>query len=72
MVVVGSNKIVADMNAARERQEKYCLALESARVRVAYKIPASAINNTVEINGPNPMGPSGRFIVVIVNESLGF
>lgn len=71
-MVVGANKVVKDIEAARKRQQEYCLALESARVRVAYGIPASSINNTIEINGANPFAAPGRFIVVIVEESLGF
>jgi L-lactate utilization protein LutB len=72
VIVIGSNKIVPNLEAARARQNDYCLQLESARVRVAYKVPASQINNSVEITGSNPWGAPGRFIFIIVNESLGF
>ena len=70
VVVVGSNKIVKDAAAANDRIENYSLALESARVRVAYKVPASAIKNRVVINGANPYG--SRVTVVIVKQALGF
>jgi len=72
IVVVGAQKIVKDYNEAVERTEKYCLPIESARVRIAYKIPASSINNFLAIRGGNPFGPPGRFHVIIVKESLGF
>jgi len=72
IVVIGAQKIVKDYNEAVERTEKYCLPLESARARIAYKVPGSAINNFVAIRSGNPYGAPGRFHIVIVKESLGF
>lgn len=54
VVVVGANKITKDYDTAVKRTYEYCLPLESARVRVAYGVPASSINNFVALRGPNP------------------
>jgi len=70
VVVLGSNKIVANEAAAEKRLNDYQLKLESARVRVAYKVPASAVINKVAVRAANPFGP--RTTVVIVKKSLGF
>jgi 1-Cys peroxiredoxin 6 len=70
VMVTGSNKIVSDFEEAKTRLHEYQLRLESARVRVAYKVPASALMNEVALTAANPMGP--RTIVVIIKESLGF
>jgi len=75
VLVVGSNKIVQDLEAARARQRDYCLPLESARVRIAYAamgVKASQINNSLEITSGNPFAPPGRYHVILVNESLGY
>jgi hypothetical protein len=75
LLVVGSNKIVKDLQEANNRQEHYCLPLESARARIAYAamgVKGSSINNAVAIRGPNPWGTPGRYHVIIVQESLGF
>jgi len=72
VVVAGAQKIVKDYNEAVERTEKYCLPLESARARIAYGIPASAINNFVAIRAGNPFAAPGRFHIIIIKESLGF
>jgi len=69
VLVTGSNKVVKDLAEAEQRVQ-YQLALESARVRVAYKIPGSAVNNKLVINGGNPFGP--RITVVIINQAWGF
>lgn len=70
VVVLGTNKIVADEAEADKRLYDYQLKLESARVRVAYGVPASAVINKVAIRGSNPFG--SRSTVVIVKKSLGF
>jgi hypothetical protein len=70
VVVTGSNKIVADEKEAEDRLFNYQLKLESARVRVAYKVPASAVVNKVAIKSTNPWGP--RTHVVIIEKVLGF
>jgi len=70
--VVGTQKIVRDLSTGLKRQQEYCLAIESARARVAYKVPGSAINNTAIISGSNPWGTPGRIHVIFVTEALGF
>jgi len=72
VVVVGTNKIVKDAAAAEERLYKFALPLESARVRIAYKVKASAANNVAWLKGANPFGAKGRVHVVIVPGSYGF
>jgi len=72
LLVVGSNKIVATKDDAIRRLEEYVLPLESARVRVVYKLPASAANNVLVINSANPWGAPGRVHVILVKEALGF
>jgi len=71
VLVVGHQKIVPTLDTAFQRQSEYCLPLESARSRVAYKVPGSAINNIAVISGSNPWGPT-RIHVIIVKETLGF
>mmetsp|Transcript_14343 Transcript_14343/g.20008 ORF Transcript_14343/g.20008 Transcript_14343/m.20008 type:complete len:232 (-) Transcript_14343:36-731(-) len=72
IIVVGSNKIVPTYDDAVKRTEEYALPLESARARIAYGVPGSAINNFVAIKGANPWGGQGRFTVIIVKEALGY
>jgi len=75
IVVVGSNKIVPDLAAGRQRIEEWSLPLESARARIAYAsmgIKASKIGCQVEIRSGNPFGAPGRIHVVIVEDVLGF
>ena len=70
VVVTGSNKLVEN-EAEAEARIQYQYQLESARVRVAYKIPASQISNKVVMKNVNPMAPP-RVHVVIIEKSLGF
>lgn len=70
VVVTGSNKIVKDEAEAEHRLVHYQLALESARVRVAYGVPASQISNKIAVRAANPWNP--RVTVVIIEKSLGF
>jgi hypothetical protein len=72
VVVVSSNKIVKDLATGFQRQREYPLALESTRVRVAYKVPASDLKTRLTINGGNPFGNEGRLRVIIINEALGY
>ncbi|KAF9174326.1 hypothetical protein BGX21_005633 [Mortierella sp. AD011] len=71
IVVAGSNKIVKDELEAWKRQEEYALPLESARVRIAYGLPASAITHYEVIRKANPFN-ANRIQVIIVNEALGY
>ncbi len=47
----GTQKLVADHEAILTREREYCLTVESARVRDAYKIPGSQIVNSVYLKG---------------------
>jgi len=69
--VVGSNKIVATRQAARDRLYNFCVPLESARSRVAYGVPGSNANYVVELNAENPFGPR-PIVVVLLRGSWGF
>ncbi|KAF9314430.1 hypothetical protein BG006_003940 [Podila minutissima] len=71
IVVAGSNKIVKDQTEAFKRLHEHALGLESARVRIAYGLPASAVSNMMVINQPSPFNKE-RIHVVIVNDSLGY
>lgn len=72
VVVAGTQKIVKDHAAVLERTESYCLALESARVRDAYKIPGSQIVNAVQLNQKSPFEQKGRLTVILIKEALGY
>lgn len=72
LIVMGSNKIVPTKEDLYKRIEEFCLPLESGRMRVAYKIPASSLNNVLIINGPNPFNPYPPFHFIIVKKSLGY
>jgi len=70
VLVTGTNKIVRDIEEAKQRLHEYQLKLESARVRVEYKAPASAVVNEVVLNAAHPMAP--RTTVVLIKEALGY
>ena len=72
VLVCGTHKIVPTYADAVKRTEEFCLPVESARVRIAYKVPASAINNFVAIRGANPFSPNPRVTIVFVKEVLGY
>ncbi|KAF9437570.1 hypothetical protein BGZ76_000167 [Entomortierella beljakovae] len=71
IVVAGSNKIVKDENEAWKRQEEHALELESARVRIAYGLPGSAVTHYEVIRKANPFN-ANRIQIIIVNEALGY
>jgi len=71
VVIAGSNKIVPTYDDAVKRTEQFCLPLESARARIVYKVPGSAINFFVALRSGNPYGP-GRVHVILVTECLGY
>jgi hypothetical protein len=68
ILVVGTQKIVADLEAGFLRINEYALRLEDARAQAAYGIH-SAVNKVVVIN--REITP-GRITVVLVDEVLGF
>lgn len=69
LLVAGTNKIVPNEKEADARLH-YQYLLESARVRVAFKVPSSAIANKAAIKMANPFG--ARTTVLLIRKSLGF
>jgi hypothetical protein len=67
--VVGSQKIVPNVDEGLKRLHEYSLVLESERARKAYGIPGSALNNILIINGS--IAP-GRLTVILVQQAIGF
>jgi LUD domain len=68
ILVVGTQKIVPDLEDGLRRINEYALPLEDARAQAAYGIH-SAVNKVVIIN--REITP-GRITVVLVDEVLGF
>jgi hypothetical protein len=68
ILVVGTQKIVSDLEEALRRVEEYAFPLEDARAQAAYGIH-SGVNKVLIIN--RELAP-GRITVVFVNEALGF
>ena len=65
--VVGTQKIVKDLDAAFERIEEHALPLESERLQKVFGIP-SATNKLLIVNGERP----GRTTVILIKEAVGF
>ena len=68
ILVVGTQKIVPDLEEGLRRIDEYAFPLEDARAQEAYGIH-SAVNKILIINGE--ITP-GRITVVLVDEALGF
>jgi hypothetical protein len=68
ILVVGTQKIVSDLQDGLRRIDEYALPLEDARAQSAYGIH-SAVNKVLIIN--REITP-GRITVVLVDEVLGF
>ena len=68
ILVVGTQKIVPDLEEGLRRIDEYAFPLEDARAQAAYGIH-SAVNKVLIIN--REFMP-GRIIVVLVDEVLGF
>jgi hypothetical protein len=68
ILVVGGQKVVADVEAGLRRINDYCFPLEDQRARQAYGVP-SGVNNVLIIN--RVVAP-GRITVLLVQERLGF
>jgi len=67
-LVVGTNKIVRDMAAARDRVWHCQLPLESARCRIAYAamgVTASHPNNVIEITGTSAWSGTNYHIIFV-------
>jgi hypothetical protein len=67
VLVVGSQKLVPDLDTAFQRIEEYAFPLEDARALVAYGMH-SAINKLLIVRGDMP----GRTSVVLVKDAIGF
>ncbi|MEK6954326.1 MAG: lactate utilization protein [Candidatus Micrarchaeota archaeon] len=67
--VVGTQKIVKNLDDAMKRIYEYVLPLESERARKAYGVPGSAVNKLLIIN--KEINPE-RLHLIFVNEKLGF
>jgi acyl-CoA hydrolase len=65
--VVGTQKLVADLEAARERIYQHSLVLEDARAIAAYG-QHSQVGKVMEIHGELP----GRIHIVPVRQVVGF
>jgi hypothetical protein len=68
ILVVGTQKIVSDLEEGLRRIDEYALPLEDARAQAAYGI-RSAVNKVLIIN--REITP-GRITVVFVDEAIGF
>ncbi len=67
--VVGTQKIVADVDEGMKRMYEHSLKLEAERVKKKYNWPGSAVNKMLMINKE---ARPGRITVVLVKEVLGF
>lgn len=65
--VVGAQKLVSDLVAARDRIYDHCLALEDARARQVYGT-GSRVGKILEIYEEDP----GRIHVVLIRQRVGF
>jgi LUD domain len=68
ILVIGGQKIVADVPTGLRRIREYCFPLEDRRAREAYGVP-SGVNNILIIN--RAMAPN-RISAILVRQSLGF
>src|SRR5712691_1553467 len=68
ILVIGGQKIVADVEAGLRRIYEYCFPMEDRRAREAYGVP-SGVNNILIINRAIT---SSRISAILVKQSLGF
>lgn len=68
VLVVGTNKIVKDLDHAFKRIYEHALPLESERVKKAYGMPGSNVNKILIIEKDQP----NRIKLIFVKEALGF
>ncbi len=68
ILVVGTQKIVSDLEEGFRRIDEYSLPLEDARAQAAYGINSS-INKLVVINRDIKLG---RITIVFIDEVIGF
>lgn len=67
ILVVGAQKLVPDLDAARERIYQHSLKLEDVRAREAYG-QGSRVGKILEIHQEDP----GRIHVVLIRQRIGF
>jgi hypothetical protein len=72
ILVVGTHKIVADLDAAHRRLHEYVIGLESARARKAYGLPDTFQSSANKLLVLSKEAVPGRIKVILVNEALGF
>jgi hypothetical protein len=68
VLVIGGQKVVADVETGLRRINEYCYPLEDRRAREAYGVP-SGVNNVLIVN--RAIMPA-RISAVLVKEPLGF
>jgi len=68
ILVIGSQKLVPDLDAALRRIEEYSYPMESARLFKVYGMP-SALNKILIVNNEFR---EGRFSVVLIREPIGY
>lgn len=68
ILVIGSQKLVPDLDAALRRIEEYSYPMESARLFKVYGMP-SQLNKILIVNNEFR---EGRFSVVLIREAIGF
>jgi len=67
--IVGTQKIVKDLEEGRKRIYEYVLPLESERAKKAYGVPGSFVSKLLVFNREVS---AGRITVIFVGEVLGF
>ena len=67
--VVGTQKIVKDIDEAVKRIYEHCLPLESKRAKIAYGMEKSNVSKKLIINKETT---PGRITLIFVNQLLGF
>jgi len=67
--VIGTHKIVKNIDEGFKRIYEHSLVLESERAKIAYGVPASAVNKILIVNNENV---KGRIHLIFVPEVLGF
>ncbi len=67
--VVGTQKVVKNIDEGMKRIFEHSLVLESERVKKAYGMPGSAVNKLLVINNEVQQN---RITMILVNEVLGF
>jgi L-lactate utilization protein LutC len=66
--VVGTQKIVKDLDQGFKRIYEHVLPLEDERVKKVYHIPGSSVSKVLIMQKERP----GRITIVLVKEALGF